>query len=178
MSGLHVRLRASVAVSLIVALLAPPTYARGKPKAYTWSQAQNLKKGTAVILTVTGSAPVKVQVWYVADVTLVTSTATPPPEVSGKVKGALKEMGANWGTVISGNEFRSNQIRVSPDGVFDGPKKVAELAQVVQFTARDRVVAIEEPAHNHTLRWAIIGVAVAFAVSILIAMAQGQEIIY
>ncbi len=83
MSSLHAWPRALVAVSLIVVLMAPPTHAQGTLEQYTWSQAQNLKSGTPIMLTLTDTAPgkVKVQVWHVGDSMRVTTPVTPPPKL-------------------------------------------------------------------------------------------------
>ena len=151
-----------VAAVLITLLAAPPAPAAQKqPKPIDW---QKLRTGTKIVLTTTEAQAVTERVVYVNESVLVTRKAA-PPRLPERVEKALLDAGSWWPDVFNhGATSKSGSVRASLEGVFDGDKKLAELAEVVRYTPRADVLSISEPPHSHAGWWVLIGVVAFFVV--------------
>jgi len=72
--------------------------------------------------------------------------------------------------------MRRDRVRVSPEGIFDGGQKVAELAAVVQQTPRGDIRGITDIPYSHSVRNVLIGVAVGVGAlfGVLLALSGGD----
>ena len=157
---------AMVLVGLLVAPSASAGQKQGKP--IDWQEAQKLKSGTEIVLTVTGDQPTKVRLLFADEATLLTLKPT-APKLPGGVQKSLFEIGAQWpGILNTGATWSSEHLRVAQDGIFDRDKKLAELSEVVQQTPRGGVQQIAEAPHSHVGRNILIGVGVAVGVLLII----------
>jgi hypothetical protein len=105
-----------------------------------WLRVEALQPGTEITLTVTSTPAVKAQV-LVASHDAVFVLRPGGPKLSDRVSLALVGVGSQWPAVFSGGVAysRTDGVRVADGGVFDGSRKVADLAQVVQRTPREDV---------------------------------------
>jgi hypothetical protein len=150
-----------VVVILIGLLVAPPAWADQKPgKPISWEKVTRLKAGTELIVTATDSPPTKVTLLFADDSLLVTRKSD-APKLPGRVKRALLDVGDRWPGILDGaGSVARDKVRVSPEGIFDGDQKLAELATVVQQTPRGDVRGISETRHSHIGLYILIGAAV------------------
>jgi len=168
-------MKRTVAVILISLLVAPPASAGQKPgKPIRWEKAQQLRAGTEVMLTVTGGQPTKVRLLFADDSILVTFKPD-APKLPGKVESALVSIGSGWPAVLDRRaSFEDHSIRVSPEGVFDGAQKVADLGDVIQQTRRGDVVGISEPPHSNLTLYVVIASAIAAVVFWILLAAYAE----
>jgi len=105
-----------------------------------WSRVQQLQPGTEATLTLTGSPAAKVRLLVASD-DAVFVLRPGGPKVPDRVSRALVGVGSQWPAVFSGGVAYSlaDGVRVADGGVFDGNRRVADLAQVVQRTPREDV---------------------------------------
>jgi hypothetical protein len=161
-----------VAVILIILLVAPPASADQEVgKRLNWEQATRQKAGTEIMLTVADSPPAKVKLLFADDSILVTLKPD-APKLPGKLQGALLKVGPDWPVILNGaGNFVRGHVRVSPEGIFDGDQKVAELAAVIQQTPHGDVRGIWEPpsSHPHRTRNIVIFAAVVAGALFLVS---------
>jgi hypothetical protein len=162
-------MRRAVSVILIYLLAAPPASAAqsmGKP--IEWQQVQTLKPGTEIVVRLARGGYRKVRLLFADDKVLITMKLD-APRLSGRVEKLLYGVGAGWPGVVEGaGSYEDHRLRVSRDGIFDGDKKLADLADVIQRSPRADVREITAPPRN-TSRNVRIGVAVAVGVGALVA---------
>jgi hypothetical protein len=151
-----------VAVVLIIVLTAPPVLAGQKQlKPIDW---QELKPGTKIVLTITGGQSMNERVLFVNESVLVTRKAA-PPKLPEQVEKALLDVGSYWPAVFDvGVTGKSGRVRVSPDGVFDGDKKLADLTAVVRYTPRGEVLKVSKAPSSNLGYYILIGIAAFFVI--------------
>jgi hypothetical protein len=101
------------------------------------------------------------------------------PTLSGRVSRALIGVGRQWPAVFSGGVAYSqaNGVRVEADGIFDGNRKVADLAKVVQRAPREDVREIRVPGQlKGSKRKAAVGAGVGFFLGASIAVGLGYKL--
>jgi len=165
-----------VAVILISLLVAPPASAGQKPaKPLDWEKLKGLRAGTEIMLTVADGQATKVKLLFADDSILVTLKPT-EPKLPNRVERPLLEVGSSWPAILEGvKDLRGDRVRVSPEGIFDGDQKVADLADVIQWAPRTDVLAVAEVSevpHSHWIRNIFI------AVGIIAAAIVGLVLIY
>lgn len=124
--------------------LAPPSGGdQDRDEASGWSRVRQLQPGTEATLTVRGSPAAKVRL-LVASNDAVFVRRPGGPKVPDRVSQALVGVGSRWPAVFSGGASYSlaDGVRVADGAVFDGNRRVADLAQVVQRTPREDVSEI------------------------------------
>lgn len=152
-----------VAVVLITVLVAPPAWAQQSKKPLDWKRVQRLEPGTRITLTVSRGTTTKALFLYADEATLFTLRTTEPP-LSGRVRGVLVRIGSDWPRVLSHAPSRTvDGVRVSDEGVFDGPRKLGDLAELIQQTPRADVLAAREQGEgSHVGRNVLLGLLAAF----------------
>ncbi len=160
-----------VAVILVMVLLAPPAWAgQTSAKPIARSKLPALAAGTKVTLTVRDQPPTNVRFLFADEATVVTLKPT-SVKLGKRVEHILLGFGFLWPGILNrGESVEDDRVRVSQNGIFDGDRKVCDLADVVQQTPREDVLSIAEPPHSHALRNFLIGAAIAVA-TVFIAMA-------
>lgn len=126
------------------ASLAPQLAADQEPSRVSdWSRVQQLQPGTEITLTVTGAPAAKVRLLVASD-DAVFVLRPGGPKLPDRVSRALLSVGGQWPAVFGGGVAYSlaDGVRVADGGVFDGTRKLADLAQVVQRTPREDVSEI------------------------------------
>ena len=130
-----------------ISSMAPHLVARQEPNRVSdWSRVRELQRGTEITLTVTGS-PTATVVLLVANDLAVFVLKPTGPELPGHVNVALIGIGDQWPSIFNGgaNYSETNGVRAAQDGIFDGNRKVADLAQVVQRVPREHVSELRAP---------------------------------
>jgi hypothetical protein len=165
-----------VAVILISLLVAPPASAGQKPgKPITWEEAQQLNAGTEIMLTVKDSPPTKVKLLF-ADGSILVALKPDAPKLPSRIERPLLSLGSKWRDILSrGGSLTLDDVRVSKDGVFDGDRKVADVAEVIQWAPRGDVVGISEVPHSHLARNILIGVGILVAAAVVALVATGPD---
>ena len=164
-------------VALILAglLVAPPASADQKPpKPLTWEKAQKLRAGKEILLTIAGEQPTKVRFLFADDVTLVTRKPATSP-LARNIEEALLQVGAKWPSIFEGYPLTIDRVRVSRDGIFDGGRKVADLADAVQRTPRADALSIADPSPSHVRRNLLIFAAVWGALTLFMVIVLAAE---
>jgi hypothetical protein len=140
-----------------------------------WSRVQQLQPGTEFTLTVTGTPAVKAQL-LVASGDAVFVLRAGAPKLPDRVIRALVGVGSQWPAVFSGGAAYSlaDAVRVADGGLFDGNRRVADLAQVVQRTPRGDVSEIRVAGKRKgSKRMAAIGAAVGVGAGLLVGTLVG-----
>ena len=163
-------MRGAVAVILIGLLVAPPVSAAQKlGKPIEWQKVQTLKPGTEIVVRFTGGGYRKVRLLFADEKVLITMKPD-APNLPARVERLLYGVGAEWPGLVEGaGSYEDQRLRVSRDGIFDGDKKLVDLADVIQRSPRADVREITTPP-RHTSRNVRIGVAVAVGVVALGAL--------
>jgi hypothetical protein len=168
-------MRSAVAVILICLLVAPPASAAqniGTP--IEWQQVQTLKPGTEIVVRFARGGYRKVRLLF-ADEKVLFTMKLDAPKLPGRVETLLYGVGAGWTGVVAGTgRYEAPPLRVSRDGIFDGDKKLADLADVIQQSPRADVREITALPRN-TSRDVKIVVAVAVVVGALVALWRCME---
>lgn len=163
----------TVAAILIGLLVAPPASAgqkQGKP--IDWQEAQKLQPGTEIALTVTGNQPTKGRLLFADETRIITLKST-APKLPGGVEKLLFSIGPAWPGIFDANAtYASARLRVSQDGIVDGDRKLAELADVVQLTPRRNVEELSIHRGLSVGKWVLIGVLIASGVFLALFLAQ------
>jgi hypothetical protein len=112
-----------------------------------WSRVRKLAAGTEIIVTVEGSQPGGRYVVRVDDSNL-TVLNVADPALPAAVKPVLRRVASSHPDYLSaaqqGGTFLLEQsVRLRPDGVFVGDRKVADRGQVIETIARDDVAEIK-----------------------------------
>jgi hypothetical protein len=163
-------MRRTIAVILIILVVAPTDAIAGKPnKPMDWQTLQTLPPGTQIVIWFAGDGVHKVRLLF-ADEKVLMTMKLGAPKLPGRVEKLLYRIGSGWPGLAEGAEtFEDGRLRVSRDGIYDGDKKLADLADVVRRSSRTDVREITAPPGN-TARNVKIGVAVAVAVGALVAL--------
>ena len=142
-SQLSRSIASAIAAVPLDAPVPPSAGDQDRDEASGWLRVEALQPGTEVTLTVTGTPAVKAQL-LVASHSAVFVLRPGGPKLSGRVSRALLGVGSQWPAVFSGGAAYSlaDGVRVADGGIFDGTRRVADLAQVVQRTAREDVSEI------------------------------------
>lgn len=163
-------MRRAVSVILICLLVAPPASAAqniGKP--IEWQQVQTLKPGTEIVVRFARGGYRKVRLLF-ADEKVLFTMKLDAPRLPGRVERLLYGVEDGWPGLVEGaGSYEDQRLRVSRDGIFDGNKRLADLADVIQRSPRADVREITAPP-RHTSRNVRIGVAVAVSVVALGAL--------
>jgi hypothetical protein len=142
-SQLSRSIASAIAAVPLDAPVPPSAGDQDRDEASGWLRVEALQPGTEVTLTVTGTPAVKAQL-LVASHSAVFVLRPAGPKLSGRVSRALLGVGSQWPAVFSGGVAYSlaDGVRVADGGVYDGNRRVADLAQVVQRTPREDVSEI------------------------------------
>jgi hypothetical protein len=109
-----------------------------------FKRAQRFDPGTRVTVTVAGAAPAERYFVRLDAVELIVLKLDAP----GLPKRQLLSMASDnpaWMVATSKMTYKDNNLRVGPDGVFVKDRKLADLAEVVEHIAREKVVALDRP---------------------------------
>jgi hypothetical protein len=134
----------SIASAIAAVRLEPPAQPsagdQDRDRDPDWSRVQQLQPGTEATLTVTGTPAATVRLLVASD-DAVFVLRPGGPKLPDRVSRALVGIGGQWPAVFSGGVAYSQAdgVRVEADGIFDGNRKVADLAQVVQRAPREDV---------------------------------------
>ena len=143
-----------------------------------WSRVQQLQPGTEITLTVTGTPAVKAQL-LVASHDAVFVLRAGGPKLPDHVSRALIGVGSQWPAVFSGGApyFLADGVRVADGAVFDGNRRVADLAQVVKRAPREDVREIRVPGQLKGSKLkAAVGAGVGFFLGASIAVGLGYKL--
>ena len=141
---------------------------QSEPSDVGWSRVRKLEPGTEITVTVRGSQAGK-RTFVSADESGLTVLDLAHSTLPAAATRVLRDMASNHPGYLTGAEtaeFVDRDVRVGPDGVFVADQRVADLAQIVEKTARTDVVEVRsESARRHPAAWgALIGAAVGAAV--------------
>ena len=106
-----------------------------------WKRLQRLDPGARLKLTIGNEAVVERYFVQLNDTELIVLNLT----VKSLPRRQLLRMAADnpgWIANTSKTTYRDNGLRIGPDGLFVRDQKVAELAEVVERIARDRITSI------------------------------------
>jgi hypothetical protein len=139
-----------------------------------WSRVSELAPATEVVVTVRGSRP-GVRYFVLADefsLTVLNLTDSTLPAASAHV---LRDMASHhperFAEVRASGAFVEGNVRVGRDGVFVADRKVADLGQVVETTARNDVAEIQGPVvARGSVPGAVLGGWLGFAVGVVPAL--------
>jgi hypothetical protein len=169
----------SIASAIAAARSAPPAPPlasdQDRNRVSDWSRVQQLQPGTEATLTLTGSPAAKVRLLVASD-DAVFVLRPGGPKVPDRVSRALIATGRQWPAVFSGGVTYApaDGVRVADGGVFDGNRRVADLAQVVQRAPREDVREIRVAGKRKgNKRMAAIGAAVGAGAGLLVGAFVG-----
>jgi len=176
------RLSRSIASAIAaVSLDTPATRLAGeqdRDEASGWLRVEALQPGIEITLTVTGTPAVKAPL-LVASHDAVFVLRAGGPKLPDRVSRALIGVGSQWPAVFSGGAlyFLADGVRVADGGVFDGNRRVADLAQVVQRAPREDVREIRVPGQLKGSKLkAAVGAGVGFFLGASIAVGLGYKL--
>lgn len=114
-----------------------------------WSRVERLQPGTEITLTVAGSPAAKVRLLVASDAAVFVLTPG-GPKLPDRVSRALLGIGGQWPGVFSDGVAYSQTdgVRVAEGGIFDGNRRVADLAEVVRRAPRGDVTEIRVPGRR------------------------------
>lgn len=145
------RLIATIFTVLLVAPSASAGQEGGKPS--DWQHAQTLTAGTEIVITAIGGGATKVRLLF-ADETHIVTLRPAAPKLPAGAQKFLLEVGPKWSSIINdGGTYTFEPLRVSQNGIFDGDKKLADLADVIQQTPRADVREILKPSARKRHVW-------------------------
>jgi hypothetical protein len=169
----------SIASAIAAVPLDPPAPSsagdQDRERVSDWSRVQQLQPGTEATLTLRGSPAAKVRL-LVASNDAVFVLRPGGPKVPDRVSRALVGVGSQWPSVFSGGVPYSlaDGVRVADGGIFDGNRRVADLAQVVQRAPREDVREIRVAGKRKgNKRMAAIGAAVGAGAGLLVGAFVG-----
>jgi len=179
------RLSRSIASTIAAARLEPPAQQfvgdQDRDRVSDWSRVQQLRPGTEATLTVNGSSAAKVRLLVASD-DAVFVLKPGGPKLSGRVSRALIGVGSQWPAVFSGGGAYSlaDGVRVADGGVFDGSRKVADLALVVQRAPREdvrelRVAGKRKGNKRMAAIGAVAGAGAGLLVGGLVGLSMGDK---
>lgn len=134
-----------------------------------WSRVRALPVGARITVTIKGAQPAKRD--FVAAGNDQLTVLSPSPDVPGDVVSRLLEMASTYPAVLAALQgltvvtqpsqaLGQQDLRVGPDGVFLGNRKVADLGQIVETIARADVAEIFRPGSTRrSVGWAAAGAA-------------------
>jgi hypothetical protein len=164
----------SIASAIAAVRLEPPVPPlagdQDRDEASGWLRVEALQPGIEITLTVTGTPAVKARL-LVASHDAVFVLKPGGPKLSGRVSGALIGVGSQWPAVFGGGGayVLADGVRVADGGVFDGRRKVADIAQAVQRTPREDVSEIRVPGQrNGNTVLAAVGAGAGFLLGAII----------
>jgi hypothetical protein len=151
----------------------------GSPAGSDWSRVVRVEPGTEVFVTVQGSAPQR-EYLLLADESALTLLTVDDPAIPASLRRLLLEMASTRASDIAdarnGRTFVENNVRVGPDGVFEGEQKGADLGQIVRAIPRTAVVEIRGPVRTRGSKiGAVVGVAGGIFAGTLSAAALGYK---
>ena len=176
-SPLSRSIASAIAAVPLDAPVAPLAGDQDRDEASGWLRVEALQPGTEVRLTVTGMPAVKAQL-LVARHDAVFVLRPGGPNLSGRVSRALSGVGSQWPAVFSGGAAYAlaDGVRVADGGIFDGSRRVADLAQVVQRTPREDVSEIRVAGHRKgNKRLAAVGAGAGFLVGAYIGLSMADN---
>jgi len=169
---------ASAVAAVRLEPLAPSSAGDQDPdEASGWLRVEALQPGIEITLTVTESPAAKVRL-LVASHDAVFVLRPGGPKLPDRVSLALVGVGSRWPAVFSGGAPYSlaDGVRVADGGVFDGSRKVADLAQVVQRTPRGDVSEIRVAGQRKgNKRMAAVGAGAGFLVGALVGLSMADK---
>lgn len=108
-----------------------------------WTAVRNLSPGTAIILTVKGAMRVERAIVGTSETALtlfkLDAATTLPPAVTRVLLDLVSSHPEYLMRTPGAGQFVNQDVRVGPDGVFQGRRKVVDLEQVVETLARDEI---------------------------------------
>lgn len=147
----------------------------GKPAESNWSRARELEPGTEIAVTVKGSLPgpryfVALDESYLTVLNL--ADPAMPAAATRVLVDAASEHPLHFVVAQQGGTFLLDEnVRLTPDGIFLGDRKVAELEQIVVQIVRDSVAEIsvlERRLGKRATGWgAVIGAGAGFVTGLL-----------
>jgi len=140
-----------------------------------WSRVQQLQPGTEITLTDAGSLAAKTRLLGATDAAVFVRMPG-GPTLPDRVSRALIDIGGQWPEVFSGAVAYSQAdgVRVEAAVIFDGNRKVADLAQVVRRAPREDVREIRVPGQRKgNTRMAAVGAAVGAGIGLLVGAYVG-----
>jgi hypothetical protein len=155
--------------------LAVPIIVHAAPAGSGWTRVRVLTPGTAISITTTDSwrSP---RNFLAADDDSVTVLDVTDPTLPRAARHALSAMAARQPQCLlasQGNTCVVENLRVGPDGVFVGPRKIADLEHFVRRLARTDVNEVRGPVRVRGSRHgAILGIWIGSAVG----MAFGTQV--
>jgi len=168
------RLSRSIASAITAVRLDPPVPRlagdQDRDEASGWLRVEAIEPGIEITLTVAGTPAVKARV-LVASHDAVFVLKPGGPKLSRRVSRALIGVGSQWPAVFSGGAPNSlaDGVRVADGALFDGSRKVADLAQVAQRTPREDVSEIRVPGQrNGNTVLAAVGAGAGFLLGAII----------
>src|SRR5580765_951655 len=108
-----------------------------------WKRVERFDAGTRVKVTVDGSTPADRYFVQLNDSVVVLLNLSAPDLPKRQLLNMAIDNPA-WIAGTAKTTYRDNNLRVGPDGVFVKDKKVAELAQVVEWVPRAKVTDIQK----------------------------------
>jgi hypothetical protein len=118
-----------------------------QPVLTDWSRVRGLRNGTEILLTVNDAPRARRYVLSVSDADLVVMKLTDPalPLAARSALTRVAQHPDKFGSTTGGQPaFRVDDLRVDADGVFLGGRKVAEIQDVYERVARERVIEIRQ----------------------------------
>ncbi len=143
---------------------APPAAAQSP--ASDWSQVIRLRRGSDVIVTTTSQARSR-QILVTADESSLLVVDTPaaalPNDIRKRVQRAARERPTDFVLLRAGRPLQLEKgLRLSPEGVFEADRRVADLERLLWSIPRGSVREVSVPRKHvgsHTRRGALIGAA-------------------
>ena len=176
------RLSRSIASAIAAVPLDPPVPPlagdQDRDEASGWLRIEALQPGIEITLAVTGTPAVKTQL-LIASHDAVFVVRPGGPKLPDRVSRALVGVGSQWPAVFGGGVAYSlaDGVRVADGGVFDGTRKVADLAQLVQRAPREDVREIRVAGKRKGNKpMAALGAGVGFFLGASIAVGLGYKL--
>jgi hypothetical protein len=154
----------------------------GKPAKSSWSRVRELDPGTEITLTVKGSRPGQ-RHFIAGDESYLTVLNVEDPARPAAATLALVDTASEHPIYFvlaqqGGTFLLQNNVHLTPEGIFVGEEKVAELEQIVEQIARDRVAEISVLARRvrRATGWgAAIGAGTGFVTGLLSGMSYCES---